>query len=220
MNFKLSKRLSHKDVIDLGTNLSMEYFKKGDKIGLKRNNQCDVYFLKLGALKIIHLNDNGEEVIKYIINEGEIFGILGLTEGENINDYAVAMEDAVVSIIDADTLKKMMNDNPELNNYLFKLAGSRINKLERKLESLIYKDAKTRIKDFILDYIIDFGVRHEGYVVAKNLLSNKEIGKLTSTSRQTVNKVLNNLKLKQIIDFDEKSISATEEICAKARAIN
>jgi len=210
-HFKLSERLNKDEMMQLSSILVMEHFKKGDQIELRRGNQYDVYCLKTGILKIINLNDNGEEVVKYVINEGEIFGILGLTDGESRNDYAVAMEEAIICIIDAETLKKMMNDNAKLSNYIFKMAGMRIKKLERKLESLIHKDAQTRVKEFILDYIHDYGDKSEGYIVAKNLLCNRDIGKLTSTSRQTVNKVLNDLRLNEIIDFDDKIIRAPEK---------
>lgn len=192
-----------------------EHFKKGNHIRLRCRNQHDVYYLKKGIIKIINLCATGKEIIKYIVNEGEIFGLLGLTEGENINDYAVAIEDVIVCPIDAATLKKMMNDNPNLNNYIFTLAGERIKKLEQNLESLVNKNAQTRIKDFILDYIKNFGTVSDDYVIAKNLLSNRDIGKLTSTSRQTVNKTLNTLKLNKIIDFDEKIMRASVKTLEK-----
>lgn len=214
-HFQLSTRLSKEELINFSKTLVMEHFVKGEKIELKRGNLQDVSFLKIGSVKIVHLNDSGEEIIKYIVNEGNIFGILGLMEGESADDYAIAMEDTVICFIDANSIKKMMNDNSRLNNYIFTLAGTRIKKLERKLESLIFNDAKTRIKEFILDYIYDFGRKSEGYIVAKNLLSNKEIGKLTSTSRQTVSKVLNDLKFNKIIDFDEKTIKTKEKFYAQ-----
>jgi CRP/FNR family transcriptional regulator len=184
----------------------MKYYKKGIHIGRDDGITDDIYFLKKGSIKIVRLCDNGEEIIKDVINEGDIFGLLGLLYGENRNDYAVAMEDAVVCIIDAITLKKMMTENQKLNNYIFKLAGLRIQKLERKLESLIHKDAETRIADFIRDYILGFGKETDAFFVAKHLLSDSEIGKLTSTSRQTVNKTLNRLKRNGIIDFDRVQI--------------
>ena len=209
-NFDLSKRLSKEEMIQMCATLVMKSIKKGSRVVLKHENSSDVYFLKLGTIKIITLDVSGEEMIKDIVKEGQIFGILGLVEEENPNEYAVAMEDCVVCIIDADSMREMMNQNPKLNNYILKLAGLRIKKLERKLESLIYKDAKKRVEDFIMDYVRDFGKILEDKIIAKNLLSNKDIGKLTSTSRQTTNKVLNQLKSQGLIDFDEKFISISK----------
>ena len=183
--------------------LVMRNFKKGERIQLNSIKGSDIYFLKRGAAKIATSYDNGEEDIKYLIGEGEIFGILNVIEGENENDSAVAMEDSLICVIDSNTLKGMMLENTKLNNHLFKLAGLRIKKLERKLEALVYKSAETRVKEFITDYLKDFGERSGDSLVARNMLSNKDIGKLTSTSRQTVNKVLNQLKGKGYLHFDK-----------------
>ena len=201
--FNLSKKLTRDEMDYLCEHLTMQCFKKGVQIKLSPSKGGDVYFLKRGAAKITTSYDCGEEDIKYLIRKGEIFGILNVIEGENANDRAVAIEDSLVCIIDSSTLKKMMVNNSKLNNYLFKLAGLRIQKLERKLEALVYKNAETRIKEFVNEYIRDFGKDSGEKLIAKNLLSNKEIGKLTSTSRQTVNKVLNELKQKGYLDFDK-----------------
>jgi len=181
----------------------MKGFKKGERIVLNAGKGGDIYFLKTGTAKITGNSDTGEEAIKYLVNQGEIFGILNLIEGENANDFVVAMEDSLICVIDSTTLEDMIVNNSNLNNHLFKLAGLRIQKLERKLEALVYKNAETRIKEFVEDYIKNFGEESGNALVAKNMLSNKEIGKLTSTSRQTVNKVLNELKLKGHLDFDK-----------------
>ena len=201
--FNLSSKLSKDEMNYLSGLLVMKNFKRGERIELNHGKGGDVYFLKMGAAKIIGYSNCGEEDIKYLINEGEIFGLLNVMDGENPNDHAVAIDDSLICILDSVTLKAMMEQNPGLNNHLFKLAGLRIRKLERKLEALVYKNAETRIREFIVEYLKDFGQRSDNALVAKNILSNKEIGKLTSTSRQTVNKVLNELKVNGHLHYDK-----------------
>ena len=204
--FNLSKKLNRDEMEYLSGHLIMKCFKKGERIDLNPGQRGDVYFIKSGAAKIIGNYDSGEEDIKYLVNRGEIFGILNLIEGENTNDCIVAIEDSLICIIDSETLEQMMIQNSNLNNHLFKLAGLRIQKLERKLEALIFKNAETRIKEFVTEYLIDFGEESGDTLIAKSMLSNNDIGKLTSTSRQTVNKVLNKLKSNGYIDFDKNKM--------------
>ena len=210
-SFDLSKKLTTDEMQYMRKNLTMVPFKKGDQIELNRANVKDVYFMKRGAVKIIDDRASGEEDIQYLIHEGEIFGILNLIEGMDENSRAIAMEDSLICIIDSLTLKKLMATNIKLNNHIFKLAGLRIQKLERKLGSLVYKNAETRIKEFVTEYLRDFGENSGDTVIAKNLLVNKDIGKLTSTSRQTVNKVLNELKLQGFFDFDRNRMMIKSE---------
>ncbi|MGX1930969.1 Crp/Fnr family transcriptional regulator [Flagellimonas sp. 2504JD4-2] len=183
--------------------LEIRHYSKGEEIRLKSGHVNEVFFLKRGALKIVCLKDSGEEIIKDLVNEGEIFGILGLMGAQNRDDYAVAIVDSQICVMDAITLRNMTDINPKLNKYLFRMAGALIQKLESKLESLTINDAETRIKEFIISYLKSFGVEHQEKLMAKNLLSNEEIGWLTCTSRQTVNKVLNNLRSEGYIDFDK-----------------
>jgi CRP/FNR family transcriptional regulator len=213
IKFNLAKRLSKDEMIYLCNSMGMKHFKRSDKVKLEsREVSNDIYFLKKGTIKIVSLFSNGDELVKDIIKKGDIFGIMGLLGVRNEDDFAVAMEDSIICIIDSSYFKKMMEENRNLNNFIFKLAGDRIKKLERNLSSLIYKDAKSRIEDFIIDYVEDFGVEVVDFFVAKNLISNSDIGKLTSTSRQTVNKTMNDLKRNNIIDFDKNIIRVNKNI--------
>ncbi len=212
IQFQLAKRLSKDEMIHLCTTLKMRQIKRNVHIEIKqRKISSDVYFLKKGTLKIINISRNGDEMVRHIIKEGDIFGLLGLLDTENKDDYAVAIEDCVICIINADYFKKMMEENKNLNNYILGLAGERIKKLERKISSLLYKDAMTRIEEFIKDFVMEYGEESKEFIVAKNLLTNSDIAKLTSTSRQTVSKTLNNLKRKNIIDFDQNIIQVNKK---------
>jgi CRP/FNR family transcriptional regulator len=213
IQFNLAKRLSKDEMFHLCTSMMMKHYKRSVKIGInQKKGSGDVYFLKNGTIKIVSLTSDGDELIKDIIKKGDIFGIMCLLGVKNDDDYAIAMEDSTICVIDSDYFKKMMDENQNLNNFIFKLAGNRIKKLERNLASLIYKDSKTRIIDFIIDYVKDYGVEEGKFFIVKNLLSNSEIGKLTSTSRQTVNKTLNELKRDSFIDYDNETITISKKI--------
>ncbi len=210
VHFQLMKRLTGKEMKFMCSTMEMKHFKKGTELELgQKKIASDVFFLKRGAVKIVTYTKDGEEVIKHLIKKGDVFGIMSLIDIENNDDYAVAIDDSLVCVISSGYLKKMMEENQKLNNYIFKLIGIRIKKLERNLSELMYKDAASRIENFIIDYVKDFGIDEGDFVVAKNLLSNKEIGKLTSTSRQTVNKTMNSLKENHIIDFDNSKIQVS-----------
>jgi len=63
-----------------------------------------------------------------------------------------------------------MEKHRSLKNAVLKIYGLRIQKLERSLHGLLYKDSSTRIKEFIVDYVEEFGeVNQSGKLVAKNL---------------------------------------------------
>ena len=75
-------------------------------------------------------------------------------------------------------------------------------KTERRLESLIFKDARTRIVDFIVDMGNEKGKAIGKEILVKHNLTHMDIANLTATSRQTVTTVLNELKEKDYIHLE------------------
>ncbi len=104
-----------------------------------------------------------------------------------------------------------MEKHKSLKNGVLKVYGLRIRKLERRLHDLLYKDSATRIQEFVFDYLKEFGEEDEkGRLVAKNLLSHKEIANLTNTSRQTVSNILSTMRKKGIIHYNSKTLSTNK----------
>jgi len=189
--------------------LEMENIEKGKPIELSDKHKNSVFFLKRGSVKIVNATN---DTVKYIVKRGNVFGELALFDKEvAAEEVAYAMEDCVICYIESEQMEALMEKHKSLKNGILKVYGLRIKKLERRLHDLLYKDSPTRIKEFILDYLDEFGETNKtGHRVAKNLLSHKEIANLTNTSRQTVSNVLSAMRKKGLIDYNMQSISDTK----------
>lgn len=186
--------------------LEMDSIEKGKSIALPEEHKNSIFFLKKGSVKIVNTTNN---TVKYVVKRGNIFGELALFDKEiAAEEIAYALEDCIICYIDADQMEGLMKKHTSLKNGVLKVYGLRIKKLERRLHDLLYKDSTTRIQEFITDYLNEFGTTNEaGKLVAKNLLSHKEIANLTNTSRQTVSNVLSKMRKEGIIEYDVKYIS-------------
>ena len=186
--------------------LEMDNIEKGKPIELNDEHKNTVFFLKKGSVKIVNTTNNN---VKYIVKRGNVFGELALFDKEIAKEeVAYALEDCVICYIEHEQMKVLMEKHKSLKNGVLKIYGLRIKKLERRLHDLLYKDSPTRIKEFIADYLDEFGEANDnGKLVAKNLLSHKEIANLTNTSRQTVSNVLSKMRKDGIIDYNVQFIS-------------
>lgn len=166
-----------------------------------------IYFLARGTVKIGTHSSDGKEIIKSLIHPTAMFGELGLIGERERSDFAQALkEDVHIYQLKVDDLKKLMRSNFELCNYVMNLFGGRLMKAEKKLESLIFKDARTRIIEFIKDSVNKRG-RRVGYeMLLKHSLTHQDIANITCTSRQTVTLVLNELKKSDLIYFNRGKI--------------
>jgi CRP-like cAMP-binding protein len=182
-------------------------FKKDQFIYFPDETAQNLYMISAGRVRIGHYLDDGKEVIKSILTPGEIFGELALAGEERRSDFAQAMDDkTIVCPLSIEELKNLMYDNKELSFKILKLVGLRLMKLERKLELLVFKDARTRIIEFLKDAAAWKGQKVGFETMIPTKLTHKDIAALTGTSRQTVTTILNELKEKNLINFDRKKI--------------
>jgi CRP/FNR family transcriptional regulator, cyclic AMP receptor protein len=186
---------------------TFNYFKKDQFIYFPDEPAQYIYMIAEGRVRIGRYLDDGKEVITAILDFGEIFGELALAGEERRRDFAQAMDDkTTVCPLSIEDLKQLMYDNRELSFKMLKLVGLRLMKLERKLELLVFKDARTRIIEFIKDSATWKGKKVGYETLVPTKLTHKDIAALTGTSRQTVTTILNELKEKNLINFDRKKI--------------
>lgn len=166
-----------------------------------------IYMISNGRVKIGTYTEDKKEIVKAILTTGEIFGELALA-GESVRkDFAVAMDnDTRICSMSISDLQNLMKDNQELAFKILRIVGWRLRKMERKIESLVFKDARSRIVEFLHDMAVEKGQKVGFELMIKNHLTHKDIASLTGTSRQTVTTVMNDLREKNLINFDRRRI--------------
>lgn len=185
----------------------MRTMDKGKYIYFPEEPSKVVFLLKEGRVKLGTYSEDGKEIIKAILEPGEIFGELAITGQGVRKDFAQAMVNNVrLCAISRDEMLLMMSKNPRLSLELTKTIGDRLQRVERRLESLVFKDARNRIIDFIKFTAQEKGRQVGDEWLLKHNLTHQDLANLTATSRQTVTIVLNELREKDLIYFDRKSI--------------
>jgi CRP/FNR family cyclic AMP-dependent transcriptional regulator len=183
------------------------YYKKDQFIYFPDEPASHIYMIVSGRVRIGHYQEDGKEIITAILTTGEIFGELALAGEEKRRDFAQAMDpNTTICPLSLKELNELMLENKDLSFKILKLIGLRLMKLERKLELLVFKDARTRVIEFLKDSASWKGKKVGYETMIPTRLTHKDIAALTGTSRQTVTMILNELKEKNLINFDRKKI--------------
>jgi CRP-like cAMP-binding protein len=196
-------------------------FSKGDYIYLPNQSSDKIFFLIDGRVKIGSFSDNGKEITKAILGKGEVFGELSLVGEERRRDFALAMESTDVCVLSLEEMKLLLKDHSSLSLFFMKIMGSRVLEMENRLESLVFKDSRTRIIEFLVDLVLKKGERVGYERVVRKFITHQEIANLTATSRQTVTTVLNELRNKNLLTFNRKRLLVRdlEKLTEEAMAI-
>lgn len=206
-NFDLFASLEQDERRQIAELLSRKEVPRYSHIYVAGDPSDTIYFLEKGTVKICTHSGDGKEVIKSLIHPKAMFGERGLIGEDQRMDFAQALKEKVVLYtLKVEDVKKLMRDNFGLCSSLMMLFGNQLMNAERKLESLIFKDARTRIIEFIKDSINRRGRRIGYEMLLKHSLTHQDIANITCTSRQTVTLVLNELRKSDLIYFNRGKI--------------
>jgi CRP-like cAMP-binding protein len=181
-------------------------YNKGDYVFVPEDKAESIYYISSGRVKIGTESDTEKTVTKAILSRGEIFGEMALAGVHRRRDYAIALEQTELCVISKSEMTNLFKDHNPLYFFIMKLIGSRALEMEKRLESLVFKDSRSRIIEFLITLNERKGQRVGYEWVIRKFMTHQDIANLTATSRQTVTTILNELKQKNILTFNRKRL--------------
>ncbi|MFN0034801.1 MAG: Crp/Fnr family transcriptional regulator [Saprospiraceae bacterium] len=166
-----------------------------------------LYLLVQGRVKTGTFSNEGREIIKELVSPGALFGDLVLA-GETIrSEFGQSLHEGAEYVsINLKDFQQVMEQNHQLMSACMSHLTKRLHRVEERLASLVMKDARKRIIDFLQETAGREGHRVGFETLVKHHLTQQEIASLTGTSRQTVTSVFNQLKRSNLIYFKRNSI--------------
>ena len=187
-------------------NFRTKTFQRNEYVYQPQRKGEHVYIVKEGRVKIGTSDNEDREFIKRVAICGDLFGTFSLLEHSPRNDYAVAMERTEVYLLSRTELLSLLNNQSDFNQFMIQLLGNHLMEMEQRLESVVFKNSRSRIIDF-LDQLVKKRGQRVGYeMLVRKFFTHQEIANLTATSRQTVTTVLNELKSKNILTFNRRRL--------------
>lgn len=204
---KLFRTLSMSQIKQLCIIIGFKKAKKGEIIYFSSSEAPRIFLLKKGNIKIVALDEEGNETIKDIIQKGDLFGELTLENDKNSNEYAKVLSDEVdiCSFLMSD-FEDLMLRNPSLALSYTKFVGLKMKRIRNNYLNLISKDAKTRLYQFLKDWAEKEGKITANKVVIENYLTQNDIAQIICTSRQTATLMLNEMEANGLLTYNRKEI--------------
>lgn len=180
---------------------------KGDVIYFSSSDVPRIFLLKKGNIKIVSIDDEGNETIKEILQKGDLFGELSLEQDSEVNEYAKALTDevSICSFLLSD-FEDLLVRNPILALSYTKFVGFKMKRFKNNYSNLVSKDAKTRLISFLKDWAEREGIQDYQKYTINNYLTQTDIAQIICTSRQTATLLLNELEEKNLIFYNRKEI--------------
>lgn len=220
-NYDLWCHLSDEEYEELNVAHHFLEAKKGEYIYFDSHHLNKLYFVKNGYIKIGYIDESGEEIIKEIIHEGEIFGQFSL-ERNNLNgEFARAYKgDVSLCAFSIEDFEKLLKTKPELAIKYTKQVGEKLRKAEFRLLNMLNKDVRSRLLAFFYNLVMMDGKNGEtNSRQVENFLTHEDIAKLIGSARQTVTTTINQLEAEGLLRISRKHIQIPDMAKLKQQVI-
>jgi len=204
-DLKVFNSFSDSQIEQLSNQVLYEKCSKGNFLFKVGDAMSFVYIIHKGAVKVGMNTSNDKVLIKEIAYKDEFVGENILPGHSQRRLFAHAVNDTEVFKIPTSYFKSMLEKNPSLCQDLTQILIKKMSSLETRMSNFVFKKAQSRIEDFLKNLAINKGMKIGlDEILINHGLSHKEIANITDTSRQTVARVLGDLKRQNIIHFSAR----------------
>jgi CRP/FNR family transcriptional regulator, cyclic AMP receptor protein len=206
-NYDLWSQLNDEEYDELNIVHNFIEARKGDYIYFEAFHHNKLYFVKDGYLRIGYIDDSGKEVIKEIIQKGELFGQITLERDSLNGEFAQAYKsDVSLCAFSIEDFQNLLQKKPALALKYSKQVGSKLRQIENRLLNLLNKDVKTRLINFLLQLAQKHITASANAICIPNYLTHEDIANLIGSSRQTVTTLINELAAEGLITWNRNEI--------------
>ncbi len=174
------------------------------KVGDERDM---IYGLIQGYVKVMRQDRRGHQALIDIFAPGVIFGEDALYLTGPRDRTMQAHEDVVVIQTSKSDFQELINQYPQLYDYVFRTIGERLKRSEDRVVNLSMEAVPGRLARVLSEMAYRYGtVRENGSVVINLKLPHREIAELVGSTRESVTAHLNDLRRRELIEISERHI--------------
>lgn len=206
-NHKLFSVLSNGQIDELCIMTRYKTASKGEIIYFADESEKRIFILKKGAIKIVVADGNGNEIVKEVIMQGDLFGEISLDQTGSGSEYAQAISnDVIICSFRLADFEYLLETHPGIALKYTKLVGFSFKKLKNSYNNLFFKDVKTRLVTFLIDWAEREGQAGADNTVINNYLTHQDIAGVICSTRQTVTQLFNELEAEKLVTYGRKEI--------------
>lgn len=180
---------------------------KAERVEMISGTRARIYFLVSGKLKLLEQNRSGEEKTKELFSESAVFGELSLKNFVEQSETVVSLTNhTVVASLAIEDFRQLLQLHPDLSIRFVGLVHEKLKRLRDRHAALMELDTKDRLLLFMKQWAIEEGSRQGESMVWKNYLTHRDIADFISASRQSVNSLLNELRMEGKLRYSRQRI--------------
>jgi CRP-like cAMP-binding protein len=183
-------------------------YPKGQIIFSTGQRTNEIYFIKSGLVNIYRTTSDGRQVSVALRYPGDFIGLAEVLSNVNEREYgAQAMDRVIILIIWKDSLKKMLTEMPEFSEKIIKLMSDRLREAQNTIYDFIMNPIQGRLAMLLLNMAERVGNKGaDGIIHVRLQVTQEELACVIGSARQTISSLLNLFKEDGSIQYEGREI--------------
>ncbi|MCH2437946.1 MAG: Crp/Fnr family transcriptional regulator [Acidimicrobiales bacterium] len=196
-------------VVEAGRDLEM---RRGDVLFREGDDPDELFVVLSGRIAIANKSIDGRESMVALMEEGDLFGEMGLFDGRGRSAEARALETSVVTAVPYGPVRNLYQDDPALLWRVVAMLAGRLRTMDAALADSVFLDVTGRTAKRLLDLA---GEEDEFSLP----ITQEELAGMVGASRERVNKAIASfIRLGWIEQIDRTyRITNREQLTIRAR---
>ncbi len=176
-------------------------YPRGVKLFVEGQHPKGVFILCSGRAKLYIDSSNGRSIMR-VAEQGEILGLSATLSGSPYENTAEMLESGQINFIRQDHFLNFLNKWPEANLRVAQLLSRAYMSVQEQMRALVLSDsAAEKLARLLLSWLKKTGSQAERGVQLKLSLTQGEIAQMIGVSRETVTRLLGDLRDKGVIQL-------------------
>jgi CRP-like cAMP-binding protein len=211
-NIELFAGISEQDMVELIKNVLHKQYDRRQFLYTPEDRVENVFILKDGEVTLYKSTPDGKRVVIDILKPGAVFGNISFDPDTGEPHFAEITEKAMICTLPHNYFLQILARRPDVALRALTILSRRLKQYELQIRALSSLQARERI----LATVRLINEKDEQSTLPKVLrrptrLTHEKLGSMTGLSRETVTKLLSDLKADGMIDVQGKVIQLTEE---------
>lgn len=181
---------------------------KGQYLFQEGQDADQLFLIISGKVQISKISSDGRELTLRICSGNDICGELTLfTNSPKYLFNALMLEDGEIATIKKEVVEKEMFENSSLAYEFMKWMSDHFRRTQTKFRDLVLHGKKGALYSTLIRMTNSYGVQQKDGILIDLPLTNQKLGDFCGTSRESTNRIVNDLRHKGVISLHKGKIT-------------
>lgn len=174
----------------------------GSNLFLEGDPADKLYFIKKGSVKVFKIADDGKDLTLYYFGPGDLVGEMECCAVNKCTFNAVTLNLCQIGVIQQRDLETLLWKGGDLSIEMMKWMGYMQKMTKVKLRDLLFFGKQGALASTLIRMANTYGRTEDAQIKITKKFNNYDLACLIGSTRETVNRMLNQLKRENVLNYE------------------